>query len=74
MGLTVGYALASLFGLSGAARGVFVLDCSMPVAVFNYLLAERYSRSPQEVASAVMVSTLLSLVTLPLILASLLAE
>jgi predicted permease len=68
MGLAVGVSLAELLGLEGVARGVFVLDCSMPVAVFNYLLAQRYGRSPEEVAGAVMVSTLLSLVTLPLIL------
>jgi hypothetical protein len=68
MGLAVGVSLAELLGLEGVARGVFILDCSMPVAVFNYLLAQRYGRSPEEVASAVMVSTMLSLVTLPLIL------
>ena len=72
MGVAVGFGLARLMGLEGAARGVFILDCAMPVAVFNYLLAERYNRSPAEVASVVMVSTLVSLVTLPLILAALL--
>jgi predicted permease len=65
----VGAGLAELFGLTGAARGVLILDCSMPVAVLNYLLAERYQRSPEQVASLVVLSTLLSLVTLPLILA-----
>ena len=44
-------------------------DTTMPVAVLNYLLAEKYQRSPAEVASLVVVSTLLSLVALPLILA-----
>lgn len=69
LGLAVGAGLAELFGLTGTARGVLILDCSMPVAVLNYLLAEKYQRSPGEVASLVVVSTLLSLVTLPLILA-----
>jgi predicted permease len=69
MGLAVGAGLAALFGLEGAARGVLILDCSMPVAVLNYLLAQRYQKSPSEVASLVVVSTVLSLVTLPLILA-----
>jgi predicted permease len=68
LGLAVGFGLAELFGLSGAARGVLILDCSMPVAVLNYLLAEKYQRHPGEVASLVVVSTLLSLVTLPLVL------
>jgi malate permease and related proteins len=68
MGFGVSVAVAYLFGLKDAARGVFILQCSMPVAVFNYMLAERYNRSPGENAELLMVSTLLSLVTLPLIL------
>jgi malate permease and related proteins len=68
MGFGVSLALAYLFKMSHEARGVFVLQCSMPVAVFNYMLAERYNRSPKENAELLMTSTLLSLVTLPLIL------
>jgi hypothetical protein len=40
----------------------------MPAAVFNYLLAQRYDRSPEQVASIVVVSTLLAAVSLPLLL------
>ena len=65
MGFGVGLALASLFGLEGTARGVLILDCAMPAAVFNYMMAERYGRSPSEVASVVVLSTLLSFATLP---------
>ncbi len=72
LGLGVGWGLADVFGFTGVARGVLILDCTMPVAVINYLLAERYRRSPSEVASLVVLSTLTSLVTLPLILAAVL--
>lgn len=68
LGLGVGWGLANVFGLTGVARGVLILDCTMPVAVLNYLLAERYQRSPSEVASLVVMSTLISLLTLPLVL------
>jgi malate permease and related proteins len=68
MGFGVSLAIAYAFNLSHEARGVFVLQCSMPVAVFNYMLAERYNTSPRENAELLMASTLLSLVTLPLIL------
>jgi malate permease and related proteins len=68
MGTAVGFGVAELFGFEGIARGVLILQCSMPVAVFNYLLAEQYGRSPTEVASLVVVSTLLSFFTLPLLL------
>lgn len=72
LGLGVGFAVAELFGFEGVARGVLILDCAMPVAVINYLFAERYGHSSSEVASTVVLSTLFSFVTLPLILASLL--
>jgi hypothetical protein len=69
MGVSVGVALSHALGLEGIVRGVFIVDCAMPVAVFNYLMAERYGRTPAEVASVVVMSTLISLVTLPLVLA-----
>jgi predicted permease len=69
MGAAVGFALAAALGFEGAARGVLVLQCSMPAAVFNYLFAERYGRSPQEVASLVLLSTLAAFATIPLLLA-----
>ena len=67
-GLAIGFGLAHLLGFSGIARGVLILQCAMPAAVFNYLLAQRYDRSPEEVASIVVVSTLLTALALPLIL------
>jgi len=72
LGLGVGVAVAELFGLEGISRGVLIIDCAMPVAVINYLFAERYGRSSSEVASTVVLSTVLSFITLPLILAWLL--
>lgn len=68
MGVTLGWLLADLFDLQGIARGVFILQASMPVAVFTYLFAMRYERSPEEVAGLVVVSTVISLLTLPLLL------
>ncbi len=46
-----------------------VLQSAMPVAVFNYLFAQRYARAPEEVAGLVVVSASLSFVTLPVLLA-----
>ena len=69
LGVAAGVVVAEWLGLTGVARGVLILDCAMPVAVFNYMMAERYGRSPSEVAGTVVLSTLLSLGTLPLLLA-----
>ena len=59
--------VAYLFGLEGVERGVLILQSSMPVAVFNYLLALRYQREPGEVAGMVVLSTVLSFILLPFI-------
>ncbi len=68
MGFGVGLGLAELFGLHGIARGVMIIESAMPAAVFNYILAERYARAPSEIAGIVVLSTLLSYATLPLLL------
>ena len=68
-GFCLGVMIAALFGLEGEERGVLILQSSMPVAVFNYLLAMRYQREPGEVAAMVLLSTLLAFVLLPFIVA-----
>lgn len=56
-------------GLSGAALGVLVVQVSTPVAVTNYMLAEKYKARADEVAGLVVASTLLSVVAIPTLLA-----
>lgn len=68
-GIVAGFGLGELLGLDGAARGVFIIQCAMPVAVVNYIFAVRYNRDPQTMASLVVISTLLSFATLPALLA-----
>ncbi|SDZ98521.1 AEC family transporter [Rubrimonas cliftonensis] len=60
------------FGLEGAPAGALIIQAIMPVAVTNYLLATRYDAQPDAVAGLVVVSTLLSVLILPLTLAALL--
>lgn len=67
-GALVGVFLAWLLGLEGVARGVLVLQCAMPVAVFSYLIANKYERSPRQVAGVVLVSTMAAFITLPLLI------
>lgn len=67
-GLAVGFLLAHLLDMTGAARGVLILQSAMPVAVFNFLFAERHNRTPHEVAGMVFLSTVISFATLPLLL------
>ncbi|MGM0543349.1 MAG: AEC family transporter [Pseudomonadota bacterium] len=66
---TAAWLIAGWLGLPPLAQGILVLQMSMPVAVFNYLFAQRAQREPAYVASLVFCSTLLALVYLPLMLA-----
>ena len=66
--LPSGWGLAEALGYEGAARGVLIIECTMPVAVFNYLYAQLHDNRPEEVAGTVLVSTVLSFLTLPALL------
>ncbi|GAB2724680.1 AEC family transporter [Halomonas garicola] len=63
------WSIGALLGLPPLAHSIVVLQMSMPVAVFNYLFAQKARREPEYVASLVFCSTLLSLLYLPLLLA-----
>lgn len=67
-GFAVGLLVAWAFGLTGAARGVLLIQSAMPVAIFNYLFALRYEREPADVAGMIIITTLLSFLTLPALL------
>lgn len=71
-GLLVGLLVCWLLGVEGIERGVVLIQSSMPVAVFNYLFAERFQRQPEAIAGVVVLSTLMSFVSVPLLLAILL--
>ena len=67
--VAIAWGAATWFQLDNIAFGVLVLQVATPVAVSNYLLAEKYGADAQAVAGLVVVSTLMSVGALPLILA-----
>ena len=68
-GAVIAWSIGKAFGLEPTALAVLTVQLSTPVAVANYLLAEKYDTDPNEVAGLVVVSTLVAVVTLPLTLA-----
>ena len=68
IGPIIGFILIKIFNLSGFAAGVLLIQSSMPSAILTYLIASMYS--PKEVAdsiaSTVVVSTLMSIITVPI--------
>ena len=67
-GLSAGLLVVWWLDIEGVARSVVLIQSSMQVAVFNYLFAVRFDRQPDAVAGLVVVSTLLSFVSLPILL------
>ena len=69
IGPIIGFLLIYFFDLSGFAAGVLLIQCSMPSAVLNYLVASIYSPKKiiDSVASTIVVSTLISFITIPII-------
>jgi len=65
LGFAVGIAVVEFFSLSGTMRGVIIVESAMPVAVFIYLLAARYDRHPEDVAGAILISTVLAFLLMP---------
>jgi malate permease and related proteins len=57
------------FGLPPVALAVLIVQVTTPVAVTSYMLAEKYGADADAVAGLVIVSTVLSVATLPLTLA-----
>jgi len=68
LGLLVALAITEALDLDPVTRGVVILQSAGPAALFSYLWAQLYGNSPEQVAGVIMVSTLISLATLPLLL------
>ena len=69
VGPLIGILIIYIFDLTGFAAGVLLIQCSMPSAVLNYLVGSMYSpkKIVDSVASTIVVSTLMSFITVPII-------
>ena len=69
IGPVIGFLLIFIFELKGFAAGVLLIQCSMPSAVLNYLVGSIYSpkKIVDSIASTIVVSTLISFVTIPIV-------
>ena len=69
IGPLIGFILIKIFNLSGYAAGVLLIQSSMPSAILTYLIASMYSpkKIVDSISSMIVVSTLMSLITVPII-------
>ena len=69
IGPIIGFSLIKYLDLSGYPAGVLLIQSSMPSAVLTYLVGSMYSkrRVVDSVASVIVTSTLMSLITIPIV-------
>jgi predicted permease len=68
VGALVALGLAPLFGLTGLARQVAIVEASMPTAVSSALVAIEFDADAEFVSSVILVSTLLSAISLTVLI------
>jgi hypothetical protein len=67
-GAALGFLLASVLSLEGVTRQAAIVEASMPTAVVAGVLATEFKSDAELVSSIIVLSTLLSLLTLPFII------
>lgn len=66
--LAVGIAAIYLFDVDPVATGMMIAAAALPVAGNVYIIAQHYGVAPARVSAAILVSTVLSILTIPLII------
>ncbi len=67
-GLIAGLGCVYLFRLQGIPAYIVILQATMPPAIFNFILCEKFGKRPELAASTILAGTILSVFTVPLVL------
>jgi predicted permease len=67
-GFAIALTIIQLLSIEGLVRDIILLQAAMPSAVMSMILAAKYNRDASLVASVVLITTVLSMVSIPLIL------
>ena len=67
-GFAAAWFAVNLVGAEGVNRQVLLLYGALPAAVINFVLTEKYGQDPQLAASVVVLSTFISVFTIPVVL------
>jgi len=67
-GVLVALAIINLLSIDGLVKDIIVLQAAMPSAVMAMILAAKYNRDASLVASVVLITTVLSMISIPIIL------
>lgn len=69
IGLALALPMAWALGLQGVSKGQLILFGSLPPAVMQFLLAERYRQEPEKVAAMILLGNAVAVLFVPLALA-----
>ena len=69
LGPLIAFVIIYQFNLTGLAAGVLLIQSAMPSAILNYLVGSMYSpkKVVDSIASTIVVSTLMSFITIPIV-------
>jgi predicted permease len=67
-GFVVALTIIQLLSVDGLVKDIILLQAAMPSAVMSMILAAKYNRDASLVASVVLITTALSMISIPLIL------
>lgn len=67
-GLIAGLGCVYLFRLQGIPAYIVLVQATMPPAIFNFILCEKFGKRPELAASTILAGTILSVITIPLLL------
>ncbi|MDA1196384.1 MAG: AEC family transporter [Nanoarchaeota archaeon] len=67
-GFTLAFIITSFLGLQGIDRGIVLILAAQPSSMMSMILCKKYDQDAELAASIVFVSTLISIITIPLIL------
>jgi hypothetical protein len=66
-GFTGSYLITLIFGITGPIRAAIITSSAMPSAILSYIFAEKYDSGKDFASATVLFSTLISLLTIPII-------
>lgn len=67
-GVLIAWLVVSIFGIEGLNRKIILLSSAMPSAVINFIVSHKYKLHSELVASIIATSTIMSIVTTPIVL------
>jgi malate permease and related proteins len=67
-GFLIAFIVVSVLNIQGLSRNIILLQAGMPSAVMSMILTHKYGRDADIVASVVLISTVMSIVMIPLML------